>query len=203
MKRKRGVWGLVFVLVLLSLVSARQVANGAVGDQTLLEKYEVSVKKFEVSYDGGSNWVTVFEGVSQKVDIAQGGFTGTFFSGQSLPVGTVNRIRVTIDKQITIKGKVYYLLTTFYTVSDPLDPAGTNDTTIEANYTEQVFEVPTGDIIKELAIDVVVGVGETSTLRITFEVLNEDNAIRCFPILGAWPFMVIAQEVDVTVTQVP
>lgn len=199
MKRKRGVWGLVFVLVVLSLVSAQQVlANAApIGFQEELLKYEVSVKKFEVSYDGGSTWVTVFEGVPQKLDIAQGALAGTFFSGQSLPVGTVNKIKVTIDKQITIKGVVSYNDADYFTVSDPLNI----DTTNGDNYAEYTFSLD-ADIIKTMDIDVVVGAGETSTLRITFQVRSEDNAITCFAIPKAWLYMVIPQEVDVTVTQI-
>ena len=198
MKRKRGVWCLVLVLVLLSLVSAQQVlANGVVGDQILLEKYEVSVKKFEVSYDEGSTWVTVFEGQSQKVDMALGAFAGTFFSGQSLPVGTVNQIKVTVDKQMTIKGKVDVGGTIYYTVSD----ITTEDPTDINNYDEQTYSAD-ADFIKTMGIDVVVGVGETATLRITFKVRNEDNAIRCWPIAG-WGYMVIGQEVTVTVALVP
>lgn len=200
MKRKRGVWGLVFVLVLLSLVSARQVlANAApVGQQVVLEKYEVSVKKFEVSYDGGSTWVIVFEGESQKVDMALGELAGTFFSGQSLPVGTVNKIRVTIDKQITIKGVVHYALTDFYTVSDPFS----EDTTILEKYAEYTFSL-VADIIKSLDVNVVIGAGETATIRITFRVRNEDNAIMCLVIATPWVYMVIGREVEVTVGLVP
>lgn len=194
MERKRGIWGLVFVLVLLSLVSARQVlAQGIIGAQTELLKYEISVKKFEVSYGNGSTWVTVFEGVSQKVDIALGASAGTFFSGQSLPVGTVNRIRVTIDKQMTIKGTVYYNPRTFYTVAN-ID----NDEATDPNdYAEYTFSAD-ADIIKTIKIDVVVGVGETVTLRITFEVRNVDNAITLYPV-GGGKYIVIGREVTVTV----
>ena len=200
MNRKRGVWGLIAVLVLLSLVSAQQVlANGVtVGTQTELLKYEVFITKFEVFYVGGSDWVIVFEEPSEKVDMALGALAGTFFSEQSLAAGTVNKIRVTVDQQMTIKGKVKVGETTYYTVTDYVN----EDTTNINNYDEQTYS--TGeDFIKTLDINMVVGAGQTATLKITFNVRNEDNAITCYAIPLPWVYMVIGQEVNVTVAIVP
>ncbi len=79
-------------LLIVASVTQEVMAILVIGNQTELLKYEIFVKKLGVSYDGGSNWVTVFEGTSSRIDLTQGSNAGTFFVGQNLPVGTVNKV---------------------------------------------------------------------------------------------------------------
>ena len=177
-------------------------ANGAPAQSELL-KYEVFVKKFEVSFDNGATWTTVFEGVSTLVDLAQGADAGAFFSDLPVPIGTINRVRVTIDQSMTIKGKVDYpgVSETYVTTA-----TGAAEETREgsgATYADQLTNVPTGDIVHEQAVSVVVGPGQDVTLKVTLGITNADNAIGV-QTCGAcpWSRFVIPQEVTATVTQV-
>ncbi len=197
-------WGvLVPAVLVLGLLLSGQAAwalvNGGAA-QTELLKYEVFVKKFEVSYDNGATWTTVFEGTSTLVDLAKGESAGTFFSNQSVPVGTINRVRVTIDQSMTIKGKVSNGGTTYVTTA-----TGAAEQTMEvqgATYADQATNVPTGDIVHEQAVNVSVEPGQDVTLQVTLGITNADNAIgvqSCSPC--GWSYFVVPQEVTATVTQ--
>ncbi len=201
MNRRHCATGLLVWLVVGALCVQQAGAVGPgipVGNQTDLTKYEVRVNKLEVSYDNGSTWTTVFEGQSDLVDVAQGASAGSFFSNQSVPVGTINKVRVTLDKDMTVNGTVLYSSTTYYTVAD----VDNDDSTVGGNRADQDVEMPDGDIVKLYDINVVVTSGQGVVLEITFEITNTDNAIRCIvypPNDGE--LIVIPREVTVTITQ--
>ncbi len=208
MNRRHCIAGLLVWLALGALCVGQAGAPpvGPYGSQQDLTKYEVRVKKFEVSYDGGANWTTIFEGQSNLVDLTQGENAGTFFTNQSVPIGTINRVRVTIDDDMTINGRVFVnpvngLGGNYYTVDDPDDSDASNDPSNSDNRADQDTKVPGGDIVKEEDVNVVVAPGQAVVLRVTIYIRNSDNAIRVNWYAGPWNYMVFPQDVTVDVTQ--
>lgn len=192
---------LFFALVTLNLVFTQEaVAQGdTYGNQTSLLKYDTFVNKLELSYDEGQTWTTVFTGESSRVDLTQGVNAGNFLSGQSIPVGTINRIRVTIDDTMIIKGTVSYGGTTYYTVADYT----TQDTRVAGNYANQTENCPMGNITNTETVNINVTAGQSVIVRVTFDISNSANVIRvreCGPY--DWQYAVVPQEVQGTITQI-
>jgi hypothetical protein len=218
-KSKRWISVLLFTLV-LSLVCCRQVVGAieSLGEQKELLTYKVRIKKFEVSYDWGTSYTTVFEGLSPYLDLttSNGTAAGDFFTDQSVPVGTINWIRVTVDKTMQIKGKVdynpaedptqgYYFTTATGASEETRDhggdgvPDGPPPAGDGAVYALQEIDIPTGDYVHEQIIaGVVVRAGETVTLRMSFQLLS---AITCMGCGGCpWGYFVIPQTIVAVVT---
>ena len=102
------------------------------------QTYKVSITKLEISNDGGSTYITLFEGASDYIDIASvsaGQAAGNFFAGLSVPDGTYTHVRATPSATFKMKGSVSYSGTTYYTI------AGGSTSTTAADMVEATINV--------------------------------------------------------------
>lgn len=135
MDKRMRIRYLTLILVSLAFIFMFTSAVFAHGPATV---YKVTLTKFELSSDGGANYITVFEGTSAVLDIASAADTstsvGNFMSGLSVPDGTYNHYRVTPSATFTISGHDGTSYTTAHT-----EGAGgstpTTDSTLEAECT--------------------------------------------------------------------
>ena len=89
---------IIFIQVIILCFSSAWAAGPA-------NIYETRIAKFEMY--NGSDWVTVFEGTSDVIDIASvdsGASAGEFLSGLTVPDGTYTQVRVTPHQTFKIKG---------------------------------------------------------------------------------------------------
>lgn len=207
MKSRKWISVLLCALV-LGVVCDRQVVE-ALGAQSELEKLSVRIEKFEVSYDGGTSYTTVFEGLSGYLDLTTGENAGDFFTGLPVPVGTINNVRVTIEGTPILKGKVTWNPLENPAPSDYFTTGtGADEETREAqgaNYAEQAIDLEGTHVhIQDLIPGVEVVAGGKVTLRMLFDLAA---AITCDEIDAdpqpPWKYWVVPDEVTADVFQVP
>ena len=136
--------------------------------------YTVTVTLVEASQDGGATYTTLFSG-SQAINIAAvnaGALAAGLVSGVDIPVGTYNRIRVTIGATLLAKGYVNSGGSTFYT-NGGSNGSGTssvagNDNTTSSTYAASTYAIPSGDRVSTFTVSILVKQGTAATTRVNF-----------------------------------
>ena len=130
--------GLLIIGVMLLCVSDNIWAASSLGAGTPTI-YKTALARFEISNDGGATYITLFNGLSDYMDIASvnaGQAAGNFFAGLSIPDGTYTHVRVTPSGNFKMRGTVSIGGTVYYTKSD-----GTHSTS-SADLAEATITVP-------------------------------------------------------------
>ncbi len=136
--------------------------------------YTVTVTLVEASTNGGTTYITLFSG-SQAINIAAvnaGALAAGLVSGVDIPVGTYNRIRVTIGATLLAKGYVNSAGSTFYT-NGGSNGSGTSsiagsDNTTSSTYAASTYAIPSGDRVSTFTVSILVQQGTAATTRVTF-----------------------------------
>lgn len=181
----------IFICVTIIFIAVSfffcQNAAAALATGTAVQ-YNVVVTKFELSTDGGSTWITAFEGTSASIDLgssnaSKGQSPGAFLSGLSVPDGTYNMIRVTPSGTFTIKGSISYLGSTYYTTNAVGVDTGASVSTNINNYdacsitiggvSAQTYTPPSAIVVKDGSC--------ASKIRVSF---NVDSGIGLYPQTG-------------------
>lgn len=130
------------------------------------EKYQVTLKKVELSNDGGSTWVTVGSG-DINFDIASknaGEVAGTYISNVNVPAGTYNKMRATVSRSFVIKTDSTGVVQqtgeqftnsgqTLYTRSGTYTTTGGGSTTDSNSRDEQTVVCPTTNLPSGITYD--------------------------------------------------
>lgn len=157
------------------------IVNISYGDGTgTPETYKVSLAKFELSSDGGSTYITIFEGTSDYMDIASvtaGQSAGNFLSGLSVLDGTYTHVRVTPSSVMKMKGSAVSGATTYYTTAGTTAVGahtGSTATTTAANLAEGTMTLSAGTItatVNALSPNITVKNGVANhSVRVSFNV---------------------------------
>ncbi len=144
--------------------------------------YKVTVQKFEASTDGGTTWITIKQ-QNQEMDIASvtaGQVAAGYVSDIGIPVGTYNRIRVTVSATFKMQGFAYYSSdnrTYFTTASGDSSVAGNvSDTSQFTSYGELSITLPgQTQIQSEFNLSgstMIVAKGITRKCTVSFDVAN-------------------------------
>lgn len=138
---------LLAVFLTLSFLSAARSDAATVATATPVV-YKVTVQKFEASTDGGTTWITIKQ-QNQEMDIASvtaGQVAAGYVSGIGIPIGTYNRIRVTVSATFKMQGFAYYASdnrTYFTTAGGDSSVAGNvSDTAQFTSYGELSITIP-------------------------------------------------------------
>lgn len=124
--------------------------RGAAGD-SVDGQYTITIRKIEISQDGTS-WITLAES-DQSFNIASvaiGQSMGSYLNVSNVSVGTYTRLRVTLSRTMTIKGRTlnpqagnYYYTTTQNGQTAGFNNAGVSAVLpLPANYEAVTFQVP-------------------------------------------------------------
>lgn len=144
--------------------------------------YKVTLKKLEVSTNGGTTWITLKE-ADQEMDIASvtaGQVAAGYVSNAALPVGTYNRMRVTISATFKMQGFAYYNTNdrTYFTTAggDSNVTGNVSDTSQFSGYAEQGITVP-GQTQLQSEFDLsstpmTITMGGTQKAKVSFDVTN-------------------------------
>lgn len=144
--------------------------------------YKVTLKKLELSTNGGSAWITIKE-ADQEMDIASvsgGQVAAGYVSNAAIPVGTYNRIRVTISATFKMHGFAYYNTenrTYFTTASGDSSVVGNVSNTAQfTGYAEQSITIPGQTQLQSefdmSASPLIIKMGTTQKATINFDVTN-------------------------------
>lgn len=140
-----------------------------------VEKFEFTMTKFEISYDSGTTWTTVWEG-TQTFDLASASGTdslaATIFSNMPVTAGTINRLRVTIGRNCTVRGYVTYSGVTYKTTAGTNQAAGTGTTGAGDATTYDSTMAETDVYTQEEAREMVINEGQTKRLKMTFNLAD-------------------------------
>ena len=145
---KRAAFFIIFVFCFSSIAMA---ATGT-ATPTL---YQVTFNKVELHNKDTNTWVTIGEG-DMSFDIASknaGQAVGNYFSNTNLPIGTYDKVRTTIARNMQLTGTGIIGVTTYYTTANQVANfgAGTplgkaiSTSTVSGAAVEGTFQVP-GDL---------------------------------------------------------
>ena len=151
MKRKKRVFlwrGWAVFLLLAELFFVDSFSLAATVATATPAVYKVTLKKLELSTNGGSTWITIKE-ADQEMDIASvnaGQVAAGYISNVSIPVGTYNRMRVTISATFKMQGFAYYNTNnkTYFTTASGDSNVDGNVSSIASftGYAEQSITIP-------------------------------------------------------------
>lgn len=136
--------------------------------------YTVTVTLVEASNDGGANFITLFSG-SQLINIAAvtaGASAAGLVSGVDFPVGTCDRVRVTISDTLLAKGYVNSGGSTFYTsggVNGTSNVAGNDNTGAVSNYTASTYTIPEANRVNVNTVSIPIVKGKGTTMQVKFD----------------------------------
>lgn len=161
---------------------ASQEALAALGTPTV---YRVTVRRIEISKDGGTTWVTVGSG-DLTFNIASanaGAVVGTYVSNATVDAGTYNKMRATISRTYTLRGSIVQDAganngTRFYTSAN-------GATQVAGNEGEQSITAPTnvtlptgislspdGDFYATMDVNLTFTASGPNTVTVNFDVTN-------------------------------
>lgn len=169
MRRERLIAALL-ISVLSSLLWCGSAAGGSTDADGV---YTVTVTLVEASSDGGATYTTLFSG-SQDINIAAvnaGAVAAGLVSGVEIPVGTYNRVRVTIGATLLGKGYVNSGGNTFYTsggVNGTSSIAG-NDNTTASDYTTSTYTIPEANRVSTQTVSIPIEKDKPTTIRVNFD----------------------------------
>lgn len=136
--------------------------------------YTVTVTLVEASIDGGANYITLFSG-SQAINIAAanaGATAAGLVSGVDFPVGTCDRVRVTIGDTLLAKGYVNSGGSTFYTsggVNGTSNVAGNDNTGAVSNYTASTYTIPVGNRVNTNTVSIPIEKDKGTKIQVKFD----------------------------------
>lgn len=176
---RRVVNGAFFVWLALALMVVATAPAGAVTTPPPTpsgtpEAYGVTITKIEVSQDEGATYLTRFAGQCDVnlVTEAAGRVVAGLTSGDPLPAGTYNRLRITLGPTLYLKGYLNYNGATFST------NGGADDHGYEANlaglnapgdsYAVSAFTIPEASRTFEQAITLSISAASAPPL-VTFD----------------------------------
>lgn len=159
--------GLIGALVLTTAGNSIAQTIVATGSPTV---FKITMKKFEVSSDGGASYTTVKAG-DVEIDLAAadaGSLVGRFAREANIAAGDYNKGRVTVSCTMKLKGSLTHEGTTYYTTA----AGGTS--TDAADLAEGTITAPdqppcSGGIIQEeedMSLSLVAGVETTVTVSV-------------------------------------
>lgn len=179
-------------MFIVSCFSSLCFANGALGYSTAaqVEKFSVTITKFEVKYQGDSNYTQVWSG-EKSLDIASatiGQSAGAFFSGMPIDSGkAITNVRVTSKNTCTIRGYVTYNSQTYGTTGANMGVAEAGITAQDSySYDPESDPNSTFEIPQEVNIPAVSD-GSTLTLKLTF---NMTGALGLYQ-MGPSSFIIV------------
>lgn len=188
------------------------------------EKYQVTLKKVELSKDGGVTWVTVGTG-DLPFDIASqgtaGAVVGAYISNVSLNAGVYNKMRATISRSFVIKSTSSGVVQqtgggytnsgqTLYTAAGTYTTTGGGSTAASGSRDEQTVvcpssgTLPTGityDATNDVFLDtrdISFTVTDKTTAGNVLIKFDVTNALRLYPDATFYP---MPPTVTVTTTQ--
>jgi hypothetical protein len=98
---RKGLGSLIMAGIVFGFASTASALTGAA------LQYDVKIKKMEMYNSTTSQWVTVYDGLSPSLDIAEGASgntVGSFLSGLTVSDGVYTKGRITPAPSFTIKG---------------------------------------------------------------------------------------------------
>lgn len=166
----RGVVPVWWVILFVACWSEPGFAASTDADGT----YTVTVTKVEASLDGGTTYTTLFSG-SQLINIASvtaGATAAGLVNGVDFPVGTCNRVRVTIGDTLLAKGWVNSGGSTFYTsggVNGTSTIAGNDNTGAVSNYTASTYTIPEANRVSVKTVSIPIVKGTATSIQVKFD----------------------------------
>jgi hypothetical protein len=169
-----GLFGVTLILTAAAIASAQ--------DKTFQpEVYEVTLKKVEFSTDNGATYVTLVEkDLTFNIAAANAGaLVGNYVTGAGLPLGTYNRMRITVSCSMRLKAETQNLNITYRTTdagttcADPPGPCGATAGT--AKFTAPAAICPTGNFTGQSppgVIQFTVQEGKSVTALVDFNTAN-------------------------------
>lgn len=152
--------------------------------------YTVTITRIEISQDGGATYFPIFSG-SQAVNIASanaGAVAAGLVSGEGVPHGTYNTLRVTLAETLQMKGFVNNGGTTFYTNNDA-DGFGLNAGAADtpgADYATSSFTIPANNRVQLFSVTFTCqGGGVASRVRVSFNAGGVLSISGGLPTVGA------------------
>ena len=207
---------LITLLIGLGGLCAGPIALAADYVEATPEKYQITLKKVELSKDGGNTWVTVGSG-DLPFDIASaaaGAAAGNYISNTSLEAGVYNKMRATISRSFVIKSEAAGVVQQVgaYTNSGQIlyTMTGGGSTTTAGSRAEQTVVCPSGgtlptgityDAAQDVFLDtrdISFSVSDKTTNGNVFIKFDVTNALRLY---GDATFYPMPPTVTVTVTE--
>ena len=169
----------VALLVTAAAISFSQDATGRP------DLYEITLKKIEFSTDNGTTWTTLKEAdlTFNLTDINAGAIAGRYISGGTLPVGTYNRVRVTVGCTMRLQGTLTNGGVTYSTTAAGAtcaNPPTACAAAVPANFTAPAAICPAGTMQMTSpagAIQFTVEEGKAITVAVD---LNTNQALALF-----------------------
>jgi len=154
--------------------------------------FKVTVKNCQLSADGGSTWTTIWTtGIEMDVaTVSKGDEALKFVQNFSIPFGTYNKMRYTVDAVMKITGSITYSGSTYYTSTSAV-----NDPT-SGPAVEYTFTNPSGDTSYTNDVSVVVQNAKITYARISF---NIDQGAALY-LAGAGIYKILPNQVTPSVT---
>lgn len=178
-------WAVIPGLVVVPLVLVAPVLASAQDATARPDVYRVTLRKMEFSTNNGTTWVTLKEEdlTFNMSDVAAGASVGNYISGAGLPVGTYNRMRVTVSCTMALKGEITNAGITYRTTAaggtcqTPPGPCGAAG---EANFTAPAAICPTGNFVATSPAGAISFTVEENKSVTVFVDINTDQALALF-----------------------
>jgi len=108
--------------------------------------YRVTVRKIEISKDGGVTWVTLGSGdmTFNIASVNAGAVVGNYISNTNVEAGTYNKMRATVSRTFTVRGNI--LQDAGANAGNRLYTNPNGATLVAANEGEQSVTCPTTDL---------------------------------------------------------
>lgn len=187
------------IIIALSMLFHNKIYSAE--NEATLTEFTVTVTKIEASINGGTTYTTLYDGITE-MDIAATDVDAkvyAFLLNTQIALGeTINKVRITIDDQLSFTG--YYYTGTYYYYHTPainteysniVYPDGTTygsrTETEPAPKKATVTDLPEDRYVATLDANVIVQENQNTPLKLNFNLTNCISAVYSAPNTWVYP----------------